>query len=216
MKYDILMFDLDGTLTDPAEGITNSVAHSLRKFGIEPPPAAELYKFIGPPLLESYEKYYGLKGEDGVLAIKYYREHFADVGIFENELYNGIPEMLDRLKKAGKKLYIATSKPEAFAIRIAEHFKIDKYFDCIAGSTLTEKRTKKAEVIAYLGEKEGFLPKDALMIGDREHDVTGAKENGAICVGVLYGYGDRKELEDAGAAYIAKNVDELERLLLSL
>lgn len=216
MKYEILMFDLDGTLTDPAEGITNSVAHSLRKFGIEPPSAAELYKFIGPPLLDSYEKYYGLKGEDGVLAVKYYREHFTDIGLFENELYEGIPEMLFALKSAGKKLYIATSKPEPFAVRIAEHFKIDKYFNFIAGSTLTEKRTKKTDVIAYLGEKEGFDPKTALMVGDREHDVIGAKENGAPCVGVLYGYGSRKELEDAGAAYIVKTTKELKALLLSL
>ena len=217
MQYKNIMFDLDGTLTDPAEGITNSIAYALRKMNIPVPSFEALCKHIGPPLLESYEVYYGIKGEDGFEALRLYREYFADKGIFENRLYDGIPELLRRLKAEGRKIYMATSKPEPYAIRIAEHFGIAQYFDRIAGSTMTEERNKKGEVIDYLAKLEGFDPaKDTLMVGDREHDVLGAAENGAPCIAVLYGYGSKAELENAGAKYLVESVEELSSLLDTL
>lgn len=212
--WDIIFFDLDGTLTDPALGITNSVMHALKKFDIPVPPREELYKFIGPPLLDSFSEYYGLSHDDSVRAIAYYREYFTVDGMFENSVYDGIPEMLEKLKNLGKKLIVATSKPEEFSIKIAEHFDLLKYFDFVAGSTLDETRTGKSEVIEYalhrLGDPDKFK---IIMVGDREHDVKGAHENGLPCVGVLYGYGNREEFLECNADYIASDVDELFAIL---
>ncbi|MBE6641824.1 MAG: HAD family hydrolase [Ruminococcaceae bacterium] len=214
MKYKNLMFDLDGTLTDPALGITNSIAYALRKMEIPVPPFEVLCRHIGPPLMQSLMYHYGLDENGGKKALELYREYFGDRGIFENAVYTGIPELLCEMKKQGRKIYMATSKPEPYAIRIAEHFGFAKYFDRIAGSTMTEERTKKADVIAYLAELEGFDPADStLMIGDREHDVLGAKQHGAPCAAVLYGYGSREELAGAGAEYLVGTVAELRALL---
>lgn len=216
MKFKNLMFDLDGTLTDPAEGITNSIAYALRKMDIPVPSFEVLCRHIGPPLAKSLCEHYDLTEEGGLHALALYREYFGDRGIFENKVYDGIPELLSEMRAQGRRIYMATSKPEPYAIRIAEHFGFAKYFDRIAGSTMTEERTKKADVIAYLAELEGFDPAvDTLMIGDREHDVLGAKEHGAPCAAVLYGYGSREELEGAGADYIVSTVDELRELLLA-
>ena len=216
MKYKNLMFDLDGTLTDPAVGITNSIAYALRKMDIPVPSFEVLCRHIGPPLAKSLCEHYDLSEAEGLHALELYREYFGDRGIFENEVYSGIPELLSEMKAQGRRIYMATSKPEPYAIRIAEHFGFAKYFDRIAGSTMTEDRVKKADVIAYLAELEGFDPAvDTLMIGDREHDVLGAKEHGAPCAAVLYGYGSRDELEGAGAEYIVKTVGELRELLIA-
>lgn len=214
--YDWILFDLDGTLTDPGIGITNAVAHALRRFGLPVPEREKLYPFIGPPLTDSFMKYYGLTPEEADQAVVYYREHFRDIGIFENEVYPGIPEMLEQLLAAGKKLALATSKPEAFAKRIMDHFDLAKYFTFIGGAEFTGPRTKKGEVIAYVLESCGITDKSrVLMVGDREHDVLGAKENGLACMGVLFGYGDLPELESAGAAYIAETVPEIAQLILA-
>lgn len=216
MKFKNLMFDLDGTLTDPAEGITNSIAYALRKMDIPVPSFEVLCRHIGPPLAKSLCEHYDLTEEGGLHALALYREYFGDRGIFENKVYDGIPELLLEMKAQGRRIYMATSKPEPYAIRIAEHFGFAKYFDRIAGSTMTEERTRKADVIAYLAELEGFDPAvDTLMIGDREHDVLGAKEHGSPCAAVLYGYGSREELEGAGATYTVKTVAELRELLLA-
>lgn len=202
-KY--ILFDLDGTLTDPGLGITNAVMYALKKFNIEVPERSELYKFIGPPLLESFEKFYGMSSEESQMALQYYREYFKPYGLYENTVYDGIEELLAELKAEGKKLILATSKPEPFAIEILRHFKLDKYFDFIAGATMDEKRVRKADVIAYALESCEITDlSSAIMIGDREHDVLGAKEVGLESIGVLYGYGDLEELENAGATYIVK------------
>ena len=203
--YKYILFDLDGTLTDPGLGITNAVKHALKKFNIEVPDRSELYKFIGPPLLESFQKYYGMSEEESQMALQYYREYFKPYGLYENMVYDGIEELLVTLKAQGKKLILATSKPEPFAVEILRHFGLDKYFDFIAGATMDEKRVRKADVIAYALESCGItdLP-SAIMIGDREHDILGAKEVGLESIGVLYGYGDLEELENAGATYIVK------------
>ena len=147
--YNTVLFDLDGTLTDPAIGITNSVSYALKKWNIEVSCRSELYKFIGPPLVDSFCKYYGFSKDDADLAVKYYREYFADKGLFENSVYDGVIEMLTELKKRGKRLIIATSKPELFSKRILEHFELDGYFDFLAGATMDSSRVKKADVIAY-------------------------------------------------------------------
>jgi len=213
MKYPYLLFDLDGTLIDPGEGITNSVTHALRQMGIEPPPREALYPFIGPPLIESFEEFYGLSGDQTVRAIAFYREYFREKGIFENEIYSGIPDLLAELRTRGYTLLVATSKPEQFAERILHHFGLEGYFSYIFGSTMEETRTKKSEVVAWALEQARIPPREALMIGDRRHDVVGARACGVDCMGVLYGYGSRIELEQAGAAFLAETVADVARIL---
>lgn len=213
--YKYILFDLDGTLTDPGLGITNSVMYALKKFNIEVEDRASLYKFIGPPLLDSFEQFYGLSKEDSELALKYYREYFRPHGLYENEVYDGIEELLIELKQQGKSLILATSKPEEFAIEILKHFKLDKYFDFIAGATMDEKRVKKADVIAYaLDSCEISDLSTAIMVGDREHDVLGAKQVGLDSIGVLYGYGDYEELKNAGATHIVENTKDILKITL--
>lgn len=217
--YKTILFDLDGTLTDPGLGITNAVAHSLRRLGRPVPPRAELNKFIGPPLLHSYQVYAGLTEAEARAAIPLYREYFVPTGMFENEVYPGIPALLAALRAAGKTLVLATSKPEPFAVRILEHFDLARYFDLVVGSTLDETRTEKAEVIAYaLAQLPSGAPavkKSAVMVGDRDYDVRGAAANGLPCVGVAFGYGTRAELTAAGAAAVAGTVSELQNILLA-
>lgn len=208
--YDFILFDLDGTLTDPGLGITNSVAYALKRWNIEVEDKKSLYKFIGPPLQDSFRLFYGFTPEDSLRAVDVYREYFRDKGLFENEVYPGVEEMLRTLKEQGKTLILATSKPEQFAIRILEHFHLDGYFTVMAGATMDSSRSKKGDVIAYALHTAGVsdLTK-AVMIGDREHDIIGAKQNGLDSIGVLFGYGDREELEKAGATHIAPTVESI-------
>ncbi len=211
---EILFFDLDGTLTDPGLGITNAVMYSLEKYGLPIPERQELYKFIGPPLTWSYQTYYGFSEEKSIEAVKYYREHYSVTGLFENEVYPGIPELLEKLRSAGKTLCVATSKPEKFAVQILEHFGLAEYFHHICGASFDGKIGTKHEVIEYALGRCGNPDRNrVLMIGDREHDILGAKASGLLSLGVLYGYGDRAEHEAAGADAIAETVAELERLL---
>lgn len=200
-----ILFDLDGTLTDPGIGITNSVMYALKKFNIEVADRTQLYKFIGPPLLYSFQTYYGFSETDSALAVQYYREYFKDRGLYENEVYDGIPELLGKLKEKGYKLVLATSKPEVYAVEILKHFGLYDYFDFAAGATMDSTRSKKADVIAYALDSCGIKDlSTAIMIGDREHDILGAKQTGLASIGVLYGYGNREEFEAAGATYIAE------------
>lgn len=213
-KYDVVLFDLDGTLTDPGIGITNSVMHALKKYGIEVTDRTSLYKFIGPPLIDSFERYYGFSHEEAVKSVDYYREYYKDRGIYENSVYDGIEELLKSQTEKGKKIILATSKPEPFAKEILRHFDLEKYFLFAAGSTMSETRTNKAEVIEYALSECGITDKSAVvMIGDREHDIIGAKKNGIDSIGVLFGYGSREELEAAGATCIAEKVEDIERYL---
>lgn len=211
--YKTILFDLDGTLTDPGLGITNSVAYALKKYGIEVENRQSLYSFIGPPLNDSFKKYYGFSDEKAMEAIWCYREYFADKGLYENEVYEGVEQLLGKIKESGRKIVLATSKPEQFAERILEHFDLIKYFDVVAGASMDEKRNKKGDVIKYAMEKGDFTSDGAVMIGDREHDVFGAAENGIDTIGVLYGYGSREELEKAGAMHIAQTVEDIFALL---
>jgi phosphoglycolate phosphatase len=209
--YGYIFFDLDGTLTDPGEGITNSVAHALTRFGIDVPERAELYKFIGPPLKDSFAKYYGMSPEESTTALKYYREYYADKGIFENAVYDGVETMLSDIKKSGRKIIMATSKPDVYAEKILEHFGLMKYFDFVAGADMAETRVAKADVIAHALDSCGLRGKtgEILMVGDREHDVLGAAAHGIDALGVTFGYGSADELMSAGAKYLANTPLEI-------
>ena len=215
MTYKNVLFDLDGTLTDPAEGITNALMHAQRRLGRAVSRREDLYVFIGPPLIEMFMSEWGLTRAESQQALLYYREYFTDRGIFENVPYEGIEGCLADLKAAGLRLYVATSKPEPLSLRILEHFDLLPYFEAVAGSTMDEQRTKKGEVIAYALQTFGLDPAETVMVGDREHDVLGAAENGLVCIGVLYGYGSREELTAAGAAALAADLAELSALLKS-
>ena len=214
MGYRYCLFDLDGTLTDPGIGITNSVMYALDKFGIHVSDRAELFSFIGPPLGESFRRQFGFSEEQAQKAVEYYREYFRPKGIFENSVYEGIPELLKKLRERNITVALATSKPYEFAVRILEHFELKQYFDYIGGATMDGRISKKADVIAHLLDEFGNVDKaEVLMIGDRAQDVEGARANGLHSAGVLWGYGSAEELQDAGADYLAAKPEELLRIV---
>jgi phosphoglycolate phosphatase len=212
-----VLFDLDGTLTDPGEGITNSVAYALERYGIEVKDKSTLNCFIGPPLSQSFTKYFGFDEQRANEAVNVYREYFATKGIFENKLYDGVCELLSALKKEGKTVILATSKPEIFAAKILEHFKIMEYFDIVCGSELNGNRVDKHEVIECALERADITDRsNAVMVGDRLHDIIGAESSGLTSVGVTYGYGSIEELETAGATHTVNTVEELKALIFKL
>lgn len=214
MSYNNILFDLDGTITDSGMGIINSVTYALNKLGIEVKDKNELFKFVGPPLVDSFKIYYGFSEEKAKEGVAYYREYFKEKGMFENLVYTGVEEILIKLKNNGKKLIIATSKPEIFAREILEHFNLSKYFEYIAGSTLDNERNSKGKVIKYALEACNIEELDkTIMVGDREHDIIGAKEAKISSIGVLYGYGCKSELEKAGADFIIQKLDEIENIV---
>ena len=212
--YQNILFDLDGTLIDPKEGITNSVKYALSYFGIFVQNTEELYKFIGPPLQESFPQYYGFNEKDTQIAIEKYREHFREKGIFQNVLYEGIPELLEELVEAKKTVILATSKPEVFSIQILEHLNLKKYFSDIGGATFDHTRSKKEEVIQHVIKTNHLSVENTVMVGDRSYDIIGAKKNHMDSIGVLYGYGNEEELKKVGATYMVENVMELQSQLL--
>lgn len=197
--YRAILFDLDGTLTQSGEGITKSVQYALEKLGKPEPDLKKLEVFVGPPLLQQFMKYAGLAEETAVKAVEYYRERYTDVGIFENRPYPGVEEMLEGLKRKGYILAVASSKPERFVRRILDHFHLTGYFQEIVGSEMNGGRTSKAEVIeeALSRLHMSGCRKDVIMVGDKEHDVLGAREAGISCVAVSYGYGTEEELKNA-------------------
>jgi len=202
-NFDVLLFDLDGTLTDSAEGIMNCAEHALNAMGIVEPDRNKLLRFIGPPLVDSFMDFYGMDRDDAMKAVAAYRERYPVKGIFENRVYEGIPEALELLKNGGKRLAVATSKPEVFALRILDYFDIAKYFEVVTGAELSGERNAKSEVIAECLKRLGNPDRETvLMIGDRKHDVEGAKLCGVACAGVKFGYAEENELENAGAEYV--------------
>ena len=212
-RYAYCLFDLDGTLTDPGEGITRSVAYALSFFGIEVKDRTALYPFIGPPLVDSFSTFYGFSPEQARQAVERYREYFSRQGIFENELYPGIKELLENLKRHGVRILLASSKPEVYARKILEHFQLLPFFDFVAAATMDDTRSKKTDVVRYALESCGISPDRAVMIGDRHHDIEGAKDNALESIGVLWGYGRREELSAAGATRLAESVPQLASLL---
>jgi phosphoglycolate phosphatase len=215
-KIKYFFMDLDGTVTDPKEGITKSVAYALKHYGIQIDNLDSLCKFIGPPLTKSFQQYYGFTEEESKEAVQKYREYYVPYGIYENYLYDGMESLLKNVVKNGGRIVLATSKPQIFAEQILQHFHIDEYFTFIAGSNMDLSRSKKGEVIEYALTALGIPAENVIMIGDREHDIIGARENNLPSIGVTYGYGSREELSDAKADYIVQSVSELEKLMLEL
>lgn len=217
MHYQYILFDLDGTITESGPGIINSVRYAVQKMGYPALPDEKLRKFVGPPLADSMQKYCGMTPDEAKEAITCYREYYTSKGMFENKLYPGVEDMLRKLRDAGKTLALATSKPEVFAKQILEYFQLGGFFETVCGASLDEKLVEKAAIIANTLQSLGIdeaHKKDVLMVGDREHDVLGAKANGLDALGVLYGYGDLAELTQAGAAYIAQTAEEAADLVL--
>ena len=208
-----ILFDLDGTLTNPFEGITNSVLYALQKCGIREKDRRKLSAFIGPPLLTSFQEFYKMTPEEARTAVTYYREYYSEQGIFENAVIDGIPALLKALKERGARLFVATSKPELFAERIISHYSLDKFITRVFGASLDETRIEKSAVIAYALKEGSIPPETALMVGDRKHDIAGAKANDIASLGVLFGFGSREELERAGADAIARTPEEVLSLI---
>lgn len=213
--YETILFDLDGTISDPKIGITKSVQYALKYFDIHISDPEELTFFIGPPLKDNLMETYGFSEKETTRAIEYFREYFRERGKFENVLYPGMEETLKELKKRGRILAVATSKPTVFAEEILDYFKVSQYFSVIAGSNLDNTRTDKTEVVEYVLKK---LPEsdrqNTIMIGDRKHDIIGAKNNQIKSIGVLYGYGGKDELNKIKPDYIAASVEELRDILI--
>ena len=216
--FPYVLFDLDGTLTDPKPGITQCVQYALRCMGIEEPDLDKLEPFIGPPLTDSFREFYGMDQEQAAEAVAKYRERFSGKGLYENEIYPGMKQMLENLKTAGCHLAVASSKPEHFVKLILEYFDIDGYFEVIVGSELDGTRCQKEEVVAEALRRffpDGNIPcDDIVMVGDRKFDIIGGREKGLHQIGVAYGYAPEGELEAAEAEYIVNDLDELERVLI--
>lgn len=220
MNYKYLLFDLDGTLTDPKEGITNCVKHGLSALGLTETDENVLLSFIGPPLEESFANIYNLNEEDTNFAIATFRERYGTIGLYENRAFDGVKEMLANIKRQcpDKKIALATSKPKKFALLILEKYGLLEYFDILDGSNLDGTKTRKDEVIASVLEQLGLSDNehaDCLMIGDRKHDVYGARQFGIDCIGVEFGYAEEGELKESGAKYIVDTLEELETFLLT-
>jgi phosphoglycolate phosphatase len=214
--YQYILFDLDGTLTDPREGITKSVQYALRHMGIEEPDLSALEHFIGPPLHDELMRCYGFDRERAEQAIAAYRVRFRQVGWQENVLFEGVPQMLAKLKNSGKKLAIASSKPAVFVEKILRHFEIAAYFDAVSGATLDGAVSTKAQVVEQALQMLGAPErKQTVLVGDRVYDVEGACQNGIDCIGLTMGFGGREELETAGAVQIVDTWDALLQVLLA-
>lgn len=216
VQYTTILFDLDGTLTDPGLGITNSILYAMQQEKMALPPRQELYQFIGPPLVEAFQSVFGVSEPQALRMLTNFRVYFEKQGIYENVKYQGIDEMLRRLRDAGCRLVLATSKPEHFASMVLDYFELSSYFEMICGADLDETRSAKHAVVAYALERLGNPDcQQVIMIGDRSHDVAGGKRNGVATMGVLYGYGSRAELEGAGADMLAASVEDVANLLLA-
>ncbi len=212
MSWNYILFDLDGTITDSGEGILNCVKYALESAGLQIPPEKELWQFIGPPLIDSFQNFSGMSFKEAEQAVRKYRERYSTVGIFENKLYKGIDTVLAKLKEEGFLLAVATSKPEEYTKRILEHFAVAGYFDEVVGSTMDGKRNKKADIIREVFRRmqisEESKP-EVIMVGDRKHDILGAKDCGIASLGVTWGFGSKQELKEYQADYIVYQVEEL-------
>ena len=213
-NYKVVLFDLDGTLSDPKIGITKSVQYALQKAGVMVNDLDELEPFIGPPLQVSFQEIYGFNDTQITQAIRYYRERFTERGMFENKLYEDIPALLAHLKQQGYILTIATSKPTVFAEQIIKYFQLESYFDLVVGSHLDGSRSAKSEIIAEVLQHFNLFPKEQfIMIGDRNYDVLGAYDNQIDAIGVTYGYGSLEELKNESPTYIVDHVSDLQKYL---
>ena len=218
-QYHTILFDLDGTLTDSGEGIMKTAWMTLESYGIHVDDWHSLRHFMGPPLQESFREFYGFDLEKSIEARDRFRERYNTTGLFENRVYEGIPELLRELKNRGVRMMVATSKPEPTSLRVLDHFDLTKYFGVIVGSEMGGKRDRKADVIEEVFRRAGISPEErdgVLMVGDRKHDVLGAKEAGIDSLGTYSGYAPPGELEEAGATYIVRTIPELHAVLRKL
>ncbi|MFP3040838.1 HAD-IA family hydrolase [Treponema primitia] len=211
MAYENILFDLDGTLTDPYLGITNSVKYALEKFNILENDINKLKLFIGPPLEKSFIEYYQFDKNKAKIAIEYYREYFSEKGIYENKLYDNIENLLNDMKN--KNCILATSKPKKFALEILKYFKIDQYFNEIIGSNLDGTLSEKEEIIKYIIEENNLNKTETIMVGDRKYDIIGAHKNNIHSVAVMYGYGSKEELEESKPTYFCKDVMDIIKII---
>jgi phosphoglycolate phosphatase len=209
-----IIFDLDGTLTDPADGITRCYQHALDALGARGHTRQELLKFIGPPMRQNFAAILGANDAELIeRAVELYRERFARVGLFENEVYRGVREMLAGLRGANFRLFVATSKVTEYSVRVLEHFRLAEFFSAVQGATPDGSLDDKALLVARLLAEQRLDPAESVMIGDREHDIHAAKRNGVRTVGLTYGYGSREELTAAGADFICDSPAEITALL---
>lgn len=215
MHYTNVLFDLDGTLTDPKLGITKSVQYALSKFDIHEEQLDKLEPFIGPPLAKSFMEHYSFSESEAASAVEHYREYFKPYGLYENTLYSGMMELLSLLKDQKRRLFVATSKPTVFAAEILNHFGITGYFERIYGSELDGRLSDKTELIGHLLNEEKLDKQASIMIGDRKHDIIGARNNGIASLGVGHGYGSEQELSDCAPTYRVRNVNELRQAFLT-
>ncbi len=206
-----ILFDLDGTITDSGEGIMNCVAYTFEKYGLPVPSTADLRTFVGPPLQDKFQEF-GIPADEALKAVDVYRERYVPVGIYENSPYPGIDNLLHTLQTQGHRLFIATSKPEVMAHSVLDRFDLTKYFEVVAGATLDGTRDTKSDVIAYLLDQIGGIS-NAVMVGDTHYDVLGAAAHNIPCIGVSWGYGTTKQMQEAGAIAIADTMDELLTLI---
>ena len=214
-RIDNILFDLDGTLTDPKEGIINSFLYALEKLGIREENINELDALIGPPLRDSFASRYNLTADIVEKAVVCYRDYFSTKGIYENKIYTGVDELLESLHSKGYKLFVATSKPTTFSEKIVQHFNLDKYFIKVIGSNLDNTRNDKSEIISYLVSTQGLKVENCIMIGDRKHDIIGAKNNSMRSIGVTYGYGTLEELKQHQPDFIVNNFGELKSIFIN-
>ncbi len=212
-NFDTLLFDLDGTLTDSTEGIVRCLEYALERMGFDIP--EDTNKFLGPPLYRSFAEFCGMNEEQVNEAVRIFRERYSTVGLFENRVYEGVPEMLKRLRDGGKRIMVATSKPEVYAMRIFDRFGLSQFFEIVGGANINGTRNDKDEVIEYVLEKAGISDRSSvLMIGDRRQDVLGAHKTGLKCMGILWGFGSIEELTEAGADFIAETPVKAADMLL--
>jgi len=212
-NYSTLLFDLDGTLTDSTEGILKCLVHAIKQMGFEVPEDTNI--FLGPPIRQSFAEFCGMNAEQVDEAVRIFRERYSTTGLFENRVYDGIPGMLERLESGGKRLMVATSKPQVYAVRIFERFGLSQYFEIVGGAELDGTRDYKHEVIEYVLAQAGITDRSSvLMIGDRRQDVLGAHKTGIECMGILWGYGSVEELTEAGADFIAETPGKAADMLL--
>ena len=216
MEIENILFDLDGTLTDPKEGIIRSIKYALDKLRKDAPATEELLWCIGPPLKESFKKILKSDDDTAETALYFYREYFKERGILENKVYPGIPETLEKLNKEGIKLFVVTSKPYVYANEILTYFNLLNFFKEVYGSFLSGKLTDKGELIGYTLKDARISTKKTLMVGDREHDIAGARKNDVRSIGVTYGYGTGKELANSGADFIVDSPKEIYKTVLNL
>lgn len=207
--YKTILFDLDGTLTDPYMGITNGIMYALDKMGMDIPPREELKSFIGPPLIDEFQRKYSMTLADAERSAAFYREYYTDKGLFENRVLDGAEEILKAVRDSGRRVYLATSKPDVMAVRILEHFGLLEYFDFVGAARLDGSIRTKTQVLQNILNETGCTAEECILVGDRMHDILGAHEVGMKCIAVMVGYGSREEFSQYGADFVAETLAEV-------